>query len=454
MPLSLSMTALYGKILLIDNDLTFLNKIQGELKLLESFPLIIKKNISEAHKTFLKEKGLIRGVFISSKLFDERSSSIVESMAGTDKELPFILICHDPDKVNMHSEKSNAFSSRVERPDSYLDLLKDLKKFVGDKKWVSINPTDDQKDIEIEKQETDFLSTPLKDYVFTEKSLFNLYIKIGTKRFVKIVNSGDPVTDETLEIFNKKGISEIHIPAGEYDRYVRLSQELSTSTLRSNKPATKKVENLLLFGTSIANSLVQKGISPKKLDTSNELLNQSVSLVKNLRMRDQSLTRFIELIEVKEHLSFVSFLSCLIANEVGFESSKMVKLVGLSGLLHDIGLYTLDPKIEDESKAISESPEAFRDHAIFGANLLRKSGNIDEAVCLAIEQHHMRRKGLKDNKNTNINLLTEVIGAADLVHNYVINDGFSKDKLQFMLEEDLKSFSTPIEKSVAKLFRK
>jgi len=447
------MTALYGKILLIDNDLIFLDKIREEQKLLEKYPLVIKKNITEAHKFYEKEKGLIRGIFISSKLIDERNSTVIDSMAGAEKGLPLILISHDPTRINIHSEKSNAFTSKIEKPDCYSDLLKNLRKLIGEK-WTSIDPTADQKNTEVEKEETDFLSTPLKDYVFTEKSLFNLYIKIGNKRFVKIVNAGDPVLDETLETFDKKGITEIYIPAGEYDRYVRLSQELSSSSLKSNKPAKKKVENLLLFGSSIAHSLVQKGISAKKLDTSNELLNQSVSLIKNMRMRDQSLSRFIELIEVKEHLSFVSFLSCLIANEVGFESSKMVKLVGLSGLLHDIGLYTLDPNIVDESRAISESPEAYKKHAQYGADLLRKSGSIDESVCLAIEYHHMRRKGQATNKNTNINLLTEVIGAADLVHNYVINDGFNKDKLQFMLEEDLKSFSSPIEKSVSKLFRK
>lgn len=447
------MTAIYGKILLVDNDLLFLDSVQSEPHLLKSFPLVIKKTVSEALKLITKEKGSIRGIFISSHLVNDSFLSLMNELSKSDPAIPVIVIIHNSTHSFAETEKIASFKMQVEMPESYGDLLKYFKK-ITEEKWVTVEATPEEKNTEIEKEETDFIKTPLKEFVFTEKSMFNLYIRIGSKRFVKIVNVGDPVLNETLENFDRKGISEIYIPTSEYDHYIRMSRELSSSTLKSHKPTKKKMENLFVFGSSIANSLVQKGVSPKKLDTANELLNQSVGLIKNMRMRDQDILRYMELIDNKEHLSFVSFLACLIANEVGFESSKMVKLVGLSGLLHDIGLYALEPSIVDEEKALSDFPDAYLKHSKFGADLLRKSGNIEEAVCLAVEQHHMRRKGNEDNKNTNINLLTEVIGAADHIHNYLLKDGMDAEKIHYILNNDMKSFSTQIEKSVLKLFQK
>lgn len=445
------MTSFYGKLLVIDNDSTFLDKILSDLKLIENYPLYAKKNLHDGQKILSRELSTIRMVFISSELVDQNSINILEQIERKFPSIQLVLINHRPEVINMTVQKSSAFKLNIDRPKEYKDLVTCFKKMNVDK-WESVSPTEEPKEIEIEKEDSHFISTPIKEFVFSEKSLFNLYIKIGAKRFVKIVNAGDPVIDQTLESFEKKGIQEILIPHSEYDRYVSLNQRLSSVTVKSNKSNIKKVSNLLLFGSSIANTLSKRGISEKKLDVCNDLLNQSVLLIKNYGLRDQKISKFFELVEVKEHLSYVSFLSCLIANEVGFESSKMVKLVGLSGLLHDIGLYDLDPTISDEALAMSQNSKAFQSHAHHGAQLLRKSGNISEAVCLAVEQHHLRRKGNSENKNSNVNLLTEVIGVADLLHNYLIKDGINKEKLCFVLNEDIKSFTPQIEKAVTKLF--
>ena len=57
----------------------------------------------------------------------------------------------------------------------------------------------------------------------------------------------------------------------------------------------------------------------------------------------------LDSIEMKEHNSTVSFLAGMIANEVGIESSKAVKLVGIAALLHDIGLYDINPDFKEEN---------------------------------------------------------------------------------------------------------
>lgn len=146
----------------------------------------------------------------------------------------------------------------------------------------------------------------------------------------------------------------------------------------------------------------------------------------------------------------VSFLAGVIANELGFESLKSVKLVGIAALVHDNGLYDLSPGIEETS--LEEDSEIMLTHALHGANLLRKSGAFEETVCLAVEHHHFRRRGDNSSiRNSNMNLVAEIVGVADLFYNKVPFDGYTPHKLNFFMNIQLKTYSPSIERAVLKI---
>jgi HD-GYP domain-containing protein (c-di-GMP phosphodiesterase class II) len=147
----------------------------------------------------------------------------------------------------------------------------------------------------------------------------------------------------------------------------------------------------------------------------------------------------------------------MIANEVGIESIKSVKLVGISALLHDIGLYDLDPDFKEETYDPNNEDQRriYDQHQKHGGELLRKAGGFEETIYLAVESHHMRRRGSDQSLRTNnINVLTEIIGAADELHNVVISKHLDDKKLHYFTLTNLKNFSPQVEKAVLKLLNK
>lgn len=142
---------------------------------------------------------------------------------------------------------------------------------------------------------------------------------------------------------------------------------------------------------------------------------------------------------MKEHNATVSFL------------------VGIAALLHDIGLYDLDPDFKEENLGDlnEEQQRIFDQHQKHGGEILRKCGGFDEVIYQAVESHHMRRRGSDPSRRTNnINMVTEIIGAADELHNLFIGEQLNDIKLQYFTSTNLKNFSPQIEKAVMKLLNK
>ena len=211
------------------------------------------------------------------------------------------------------------------------------------------------------------------------------------------------------------------------------------------------------LGANIAQSLIHTGISQEKLDLANTFLSQSVTMIKSMKMKNESLKKFIDSLELKEHTSTVSFLAGMIANEVGIESLKAVKLVGIAALLHDVGLYEKYPDFDEHCilELDEDQQKCYNEHQKRGGEILRSNGGFDEVIYQSVEYHHMRRKGSDPSRRVNnINMVAEIIGAADDIYNIVISQKADEASLNTFTQTSLKDFSPQIEKAVLKLLNK
>jgi len=445
--------SLYGKLLIIDNNFRFLDTISQEKVLSEEFPFISKRTWGEGLRILDKEKDLIRSIFISGAILNQELIEEIRNVKASRPVPNLFLVTHNPETLSEEIRNSGLFTETITRPRSYSDLTSKFQKLtLVDGSWEGLSPTTDKKLEEVTRDDKDFIAMGIGDYVFTVKSYFNLYLKRAPGRYMKIINAGDPVDDKTLVSHFEQGEEFLYIHQAEHDKYLYFCQELSAVSLKREHPS-KSVGTFLKFGASIAQSLQQTGISLTKLDTANQLLSQSMILIRNLKTKDAKFLDFISTIENKDHVSFVAFIATLLGKEVGFESNKMVRLVGVAALVHDIGLYALDPSIENEEQAAltPEKQEVFNMHAAHGAKILRESGVIEEAICLAVECHHSRRKGAS--QSTHLNLLSEVIAVADEIHQVLLREKFNKSGLITFINSDLKRYSSTIEQGVKRLFK-
>lgn len=450
----------HGKALIIDNNFKFLDEIRKLEDLQASYPCIISKTFPEAAIILKNNNHQIRVVFISSNISSSHALNELKEIRQIRPQIPVFLVSHQPSREPPEiSAPETGFLKMIPAPENYIPLVKEMDAlFRNQETWTDIVATQEEKNVELKLAEEAYIPTRISDFIITPKSYFNVYIRIGASTFIKILNAGDSLELDTIHSYVKKGVTHFFISAEEQRKYIRLCEELSQNIVRRSDVAlTKKAKSVLKLGASISQNIMHTGITDEKLDFANNFMNQTVTLIKSMRMQNSSLKKFLESIEMKEHPSSVSFLAGIIANEAGFESLKSVKLVGVAALVHDIGLFDLDPNFTHEGLySMTEEKQALFDkHEKHGGEILRNNGGFEEVICQAVEQHHMRRRGNDPARRTNnINLVTEIVGAADELHNLISSDDFTPDKMRLFIENTLPDFSPQIEKAVVKLLNK
>jgi putative nucleotidyltransferase with HDIG domain len=450
----------YGKALIIDNNVFFVDGIKEEVKLLNNYPCLFAKTFQDALQILKNPKHNIRVIFLSNSIGPSHGLNELKEIRTDRPLVPVILISHNPDRLPPELTATDCgFTKILQSPNKFSVLTHEIDLlFKSKESWTGVAPSQEEKDVEINLVDNGYIPTLLADFVLTPKSFFNIYIKIGQSKFIKIINAGDSLKEELVQAYTKKGITHFYVSIEEHKKYIRFCEEISKKILsRQDIIPIKKINHVINLGANIAQSLIHTGISEEKLDYANTFLNQSVNLIKGMRMKNDSLKKFLATIEIKEHSATVSFLAGMIANEIGMESLKSIKLVGISALLHDIGLYDLNPdfKEEDIDNFSPEQIAIFDRHSKHGGELLRACGGFDEVVYQAVESHHMRRRGFDTARRTNnINMVTEIIGAADELHHLIINDKIDDQKIQYYTLTNLKNFSPQIEKAILKLLQK
>lgn len=443
------MSAFHGKLLLIDNNEDFLNEVQRDGDLLQSHPLMIQTSLALGLKIFEKHKNFIRILVASSKVF--KTQDEVQHFQAKMGNHPYLFITH-----RGHHPLESLFNSdkTLIEPKSYRDIIEAVTDLISKRPdWKSFEFSHDKKFVEIKLKDEDYIGIGINDFMLLPQSPFNVFIKIGPGNFIKVFNAGDKSEEEVIDRYRQKGIGQVFLPTQEHKKYITLCEKLSWKKVRSESAPKEKLKTVFRLGNEVARNMASLGLGQENLDFAETFLDQSVTMIKNLSLRDGNLKNFIEDLQDNEHIAAVSFLSGILANELGFESLKSIKLVGMAALLHDVGLYALDPNADE--KTLAPDSEIMQKHSLHGADILRKSGKFEDVVCQAVEQHHMRRRGGDSSERSgNLNLVTEIISVADALHNSILSETFDPKKLDEFLMIDLKRFSHPIEKALLKILDK
>ncbi len=436
----------FGKFLLIETDNRVLDLIQADYVSSERYPCQVVRHIGDARVLLERNTQEIRLIFISEKLIRTLVKEEFEKFHADFKATEIILI---EDKSSFGVARS-LISKRIPRPLNYLDLAKHFRAKLMENHDPRKNKDDGQeKDKEFQAEESKYIGLPIRDFVVTPKSYFNTYLKLSFGHFIKILNAGDEMTNEFIKNYQDKGVIDFFVPKEEHEKYVHLLASISEKTVRSSEIGSgAKIKTLIKLGTNITNSLSQCGITPERMDNAEMFLNQSITVLRHMRIRNEVINSYLNKIDKNEHSASVAFIAGILANNLGFESSKSIKVVGTAALLHDIGLCSLDPQFSEAVDVAKDEKGIFAKHAAHGAEILRSSGMFDEVISNAVENHHRRRGGENaQRRSSSINLVTEIICASDEFFTTVIEPGFSSETLEFFLNNELKNYSPNVERA-------
>lgn len=254
-----------------------------------------------------------------------------------------------------------------------------------------------QPDAVVSAEDAGFVPIPAEGFVSGSKSAFDVFVRLSSGRYLKLLKAGDGFTPDRLENYTKKGVTHFYIKKEASEAYRKYSETLTTAALGSKTLSTElKIGQVFNQGNMIMGTLAAQGVTEENLQYASKFIGNVRELVQQLDPeKDELFNSFFSNVATAEHGVGTSMLAGILAYVVEIRMERPVQIVGMAALLHDIGLTKLPETLwaEDEAQMSEQEKALYRTHPKIGADLLRQTKVIDPAALQAIEQHHMRLHG-------------------------------------------------------------
>ncbi len=250
-----------------------------------------------------------------------------------------------------------------------------------------------------------------------------------------LLAAGTPLTGSFIERLKVRGIGHIQVGVRDYARLNRPSSSLDMAPRTAMAKHAQRVDRskephssvrAARFTAQLDHALnLLDGVESDALDMSAapmaELCRVPEAIAAMLiEDSDQAILashRDEHALKLSARSAQLSVLASAIAMELRLSDSD-VELVGLAGLLHDLGLFLLPLELRDGSRALnSGEAELYRSHPKLTVNLLSDCYSISEPVKQLILQVHELPDGSgfpRGLKKHRLHPLTSILNAADI----------------------------------------
>lgn len=451
------MEASAPSLLIADTDHEFIDDLLRD-PLAQKHPPYIVKNELEWVRFTEKNKPSLDGIFFNPNSFMKNGLSILILAHKKFLGVPmYALEDTSPSPWAPQELELLGFAGLVKKPLSYSELMKRCinTKFRSEK----LNPVNK---FTLEDEHPEFSRIYARFFMRGKSSAFDLYAQTEKNHFVKILSQGDVLEEERIKNYLNHGVSHFYVKKNKHENFIKYVYQLSSCILNEKRvPVSLQIQQTLSLGDQVRSFMRSQSVNENEIGYCEDVLKDVVKLTTELDLKQHlNLSRLSEQVLMHEHSVSCAFIALLLARSLGFQSKKILVNLGVSALLHDLGLKTQDePTYTRNSSWIhKQSPEFFR-HPIDGALQLEKLGKrLDPTIAVSVLQHHERRDGkgfpfqLGAGK---ISLFSEIIGVSDmLVHLLVDKSGmettsYELTSLHHHMNQELKTgFSGTIAKVV------
>lgn len=411
-------------ILIADTDLDYISSLRVDPQA-QQFPPILNTNVKDVSENLSQAKRSYSAIVLSPDLAAPNSVPLIRLAL---KHLPAVPIFYLANKsaVGLSAKDLECLTIRkvIVKPASYSEIVRTVEGtrplFDADAAIRIANDNLDRLDSDSQDEESSFVPILARQFLSGSTSLFDLYVRLGKNRFLKILQAGDAFDAARVNEYLKKGIDNFYLRKEAQENYLRYCDHLSAVTVnKPGIPENVKAGFVLNYGEETMRFLSQSGVTPASIDYARQYVDRTRDLAERISGQNGSQLRGILSDAMAfEHGVGLTMIGALLAEELKFQSDKTVQTVGLACLLHDIGLQGESEVLrdEDEAKMTAEERARYRLHPLKGAKLLEAVKGIDPTVIQAVLQHHERRDrlGFPHQLGANsINRVSEIVGISD-----------------------------------------
>lgn len=239
--------------------------------------------------------------------------------------------------------------------------------------------------------ETQYLPVSSREFAMHDLLEVDLYLKLNSKKYIKIGRRGHSLREEQIEDYLKKGVVWLYLNQVDFTYYVDFRIGMSAKTQIVDSIQYRNM--ISLFHNAAERHILKLGQEKLKLQNLQQVLNVTLNTVKILSKHPQTfkLLQYMKCSRTfPEHALAVSIWSCLIAQQMGWCGEPRLFLLSLCALLHEVGQQQhTSVKSNDNEKGV----KILESHTLRGYDILRSVPGMPEEAALVALQHHESASG-------------------------------------------------------------
>ncbi len=226
---------------------------------------------------------------------------------------------------------------------------------------------------------------------------FAVYIRLSDNKFTKIFHQGDIPDRSRFQTYAEKGVKELFIHKLERREYIAATERLVKKIL-ATQPLTDEIAKTAV--EELTEQTLFEIYEDRIFDEHSVRRAQTIvkAYVDTLKANPKSLASFLNLSRNEtypcRHGIATAVFSILLARAADNENDKTLNVVGLGGLLHDVGMSLIPKDIDDVNRKLTREEWAkVKQHPQLGVGMIQDMKGFPEEVKLIIAQHHERWDG-------------------------------------------------------------
>jgi HD-GYP domain-containing protein (c-di-GMP phosphodiesterase class II) len=407
---------------------------------------------------------------ISSSLKNHNASTVIRYVKSNKPSTKIIILAENEDDLansglNKKILEKQGITDFIYAPFPMEKIRSAIEGHTDASVFVSKGPAREgqSEEVEVNEEDSRFTSIKIEEFRSSKAVQFDLYVKLNSGKYVKILHSGDSFSPERIDKYkNEKGVKFLYFTIEDRSKFVRV-QNFMAEKIVSNEKVEVKVKDQLIrnAGEKLVEEMYSEGLKPQTLEQGKTLCSSMYEMVHASPKLSQLLKQYEEFDpSAYTHSYLVTLFTCSLIKQFEWESKIIYETLGMAALLHDIGKLKIPPNIAllDPSAMTEEELKIYKTHPELGFEMLASNNMVSAAVKQVILQHHERNDGsgypygLKRKK---ILQLSKMVGIVDDFVYLMVKDKISAPKALKKLLTDptcVNRYSSSILESFIKIF--
>lgn len=250
----------------------------------------------------------------------------------------------------------------------------------------------------VDEKDSEFIEISIDHFFGATKNLFDVFIKIGNGKYIKILHKGDQFEQSQIKKYkDEKKVDYLYIKKTDHKKYIRLLAEINRKVISSQNAHIQTKYNLTKHVTSeVIKSAWVEGVNHGLVDQATEVCDNIYQFVQKQNNLFNLLKQLQDMgPDEYDHSFLVAFFSCSLAKQFDWNSAVTTQSLTMASMFHDIGLIKVPEEIRNKKK-IELTPEElaiFQMHPQYSLELLENNQSISRTILQIIHQHHESMDG-------------------------------------------------------------